>query len=328
VIIIFGSNATFDAGPKGRFFSGYGSKGKSSLELHDITLKNGNGVNANGGAIYVFHGTVEIYNSTFESNQATGVAQGDETQGGAIYAKGANMEIHDSTFQSNTANPGGAIRVYQGTVEIYDSTFESNSGNGGGAIVISAGDLKIYTSTFESNTATNVGGVFGYGGAIYADNGVNVEIHDSTFQSNTATFPNALGGAILIQGSLAAFNCTFHGNTAPAGGAVYVIGNAGYSATATFIGCIFNGNNGTKGHNDITRSDDTSNVTFACANGTVGAPVTMKAGESEIANPPPTSLKCTITNCFCQDSKTGRKCVVDPSATLPCSKCETPGACV
>jgi hypothetical protein len=41
VIIIVGSNATFDAGQKGRFFSGDGSKGKTSLELHSITLKNG-----------------------------------------------------------------------------------------------------------------------------------------------------------------------------------------------------------------------------------------------------------------------------------------------
>jgi hypothetical protein len=41
VIIIFGSNATFDAGQKGRFFRGDGSKGKTSLELHGITLKNG-----------------------------------------------------------------------------------------------------------------------------------------------------------------------------------------------------------------------------------------------------------------------------------------------
>jgi hypothetical protein len=41
VIIIFGSNATFDAGQKGRFFSGDGSKGQTSLELHGITLKNG-----------------------------------------------------------------------------------------------------------------------------------------------------------------------------------------------------------------------------------------------------------------------------------------------
>jgi hypothetical protein len=29
-------------------------------------------------------------------------------------------------------------------------------------------------------------------------------------------------------------------------------------------------------------------------------------------------------NCFCQNSK----CVVDPAATLPCAKCNTPGACV
>jgi hypothetical protein len=41
VIIIFGSSATFDAGQKGRFFSGDGSKGQTLLELHGITLKNG-----------------------------------------------------------------------------------------------------------------------------------------------------------------------------------------------------------------------------------------------------------------------------------------------
>jgi hypothetical protein len=41
VIVIFGSNAAFDAGQKGRLFRGDGSKGKTSLELHDITLKNG-----------------------------------------------------------------------------------------------------------------------------------------------------------------------------------------------------------------------------------------------------------------------------------------------
>jgi hypothetical protein len=41
VIIIFGSNATFDAGQKGRFFSGDGSKGKTSLEIHGITLESG-----------------------------------------------------------------------------------------------------------------------------------------------------------------------------------------------------------------------------------------------------------------------------------------------
>ena len=64
-------------------------------------------------------------------------------------------------------------------------------------------------------------------------------------------------------------------------------------ANATFSGCLFEGNNGTKGHNDITRGDNTSNVTFACAIGEVGAPVSMKAGELEMSKPPPTSLNCT-----------------------------------
>ena len=76
VIIIFGSNATFDAGQKGRFFSGDGSKGKTSLELHSITLKNGKSVLQDGGAIYAANGAkVEIYTSTFESNTATKVSE-------------------------------------------------------------------------------------------------------------------------------------------------------------------------------------------------------------------------------------------------------------
>jgi hypothetical protein len=46
VIIIFGSNATLNAGQKGGIFYGNCSKGKTSLELHDITLKNGKGNSA------------------------------------------------------------------------------------------------------------------------------------------------------------------------------------------------------------------------------------------------------------------------------------------
>jgi predicted outer membrane repeat protein len=200
VIIIFGSNATFDAGQKGRFFSGDASKGKTSLELHGITLKNGNAADYPGF-------------------------------GAAISISGGTLVIHDSIFDTNTA-----------------------------------GD---WPST----------GGYNRGGAIYAYDGAHVVIYVSRFERNSAG-DGGFGGAIFVDGSLAAFNCTFHGNTAPAGGAVCVWNGA----IATFTGCIFNGNDdGTTGHNDITRRDDTSNVTFACANGTVGAPVTMKAGESEIA---------------------------------------------
>jgi hypothetical protein len=53
VIIIFGSNATLDAGQKGGFFNGDGSKGKTSLELHDITLKNGKVDNVSKLSMYL-----------------------------------------------------------------------------------------------------------------------------------------------------------------------------------------------------------------------------------------------------------------------------------
>jgi hypothetical protein len=44
VIIIFGSNATLDAGQKGKFFHGDGSKRKTSLELQVVTLRKGEDV--------------------------------------------------------------------------------------------------------------------------------------------------------------------------------------------------------------------------------------------------------------------------------------------
>ena len=41
VLVIWGSNATLDATGKGRFFTGDGSKGKTSLELHGLVMQNG-----------------------------------------------------------------------------------------------------------------------------------------------------------------------------------------------------------------------------------------------------------------------------------------------
>jgi hypothetical protein len=48
VITIFGSNATLDAGQKGRFFFAIHSGKVTSLELHEITLKNGKSSGTSG----------------------------------------------------------------------------------------------------------------------------------------------------------------------------------------------------------------------------------------------------------------------------------------
>jgi hypothetical protein len=371
VIIIFGSNATFDAGQKGRFFSGDGSKGQTSLELHNITLKNGQGGDSawtGGGAILARTGVnVDIYDSQFISNSATCYPCVDMyggTGGAILVGNGAILEIHTSQFTSNSADSygyemhgqGGAIYAGGADIKIYTSIFESNNagneyGGSGGAIYVD-GLLAAFNCTFHGNYGADGGAVNGAnltfvgcifngnhglhlnGGAVLGGNVTladcifngndgaigadHVTIYTSTFESNNATGYEKCGGAIGVGSFLAAFNCTFHGNYAPTGGAVCV----GNGANATFVGCIFNGNNGTTGHNDITRSDDTSNVTFACANGTVGVPVTMKAGE--IANPPPTSLKCTALKYSC-DGLTGT-CKEDQSGHFP-TKLACSGVC-
>jgi hypothetical protein len=179
--------------------------------------------------------------------------------------------------------------------EVQSVTFSRNVAAFRGIIFIGGCVAKIYDSGFDDNEA-GTSGSSGYGGGAFYVIGSSMEISGSTFKGNKA---NQNGG-----------------------GAIYAIFmGEGTATNVTLSGCTFLGNPGSVGENDVTR-DDSTTVTFACGSGTVGAPVTMK--ELEITNPPPTSLKCTIANCFCRDSK----CVVDPTATLPCTKCETPGACV
>ena len=114
---------------------------------------------------------------------------------------------------------------------------------------------------------------------------------------------------------------TLHLHTSPpshhqggGGGALYFNPNTnGLLKNCSLLGTVSPNNN------DIAR-DTSAHVTFACADGEVGTPVQMSG--TEITKIP--ALACTAGNCFCRDSK----CVVDPTATLPCTKCETPGACV
>jgi predicted outer membrane repeat protein len=253
VIIIFGSNATLDAGQKGRFFNGVGSKRNTLLELHDITLNNGK-AKQSGGAINAYRADVKIYTSTFNSNSA-----GDgNANGGAIRINGGGLKIYDTTFKSNTAFNGGAIYAFNDdvNVEIHDSAFESNTAassaddiGGGGALYASGADVKIYTSIFESNSAgvnrcgtssssacasgnicasdsDCISGQYCYfcstgrdGGAIHIKDGIFV-IHDSTFNTNTAT--SWSGGAIYADGTdVKIYTSIFESNSAEYGGAVY-----------------------------------------------------------------------------------------------------------
>jgi predicted outer membrane repeat protein len=254
VVTIFGSDATLDAGQKGGFFKGDGSKGNTLLRLYGITLKRGK-VSDSGGAIAVGGGAnvklvagVEIYDSTFESNtgdyggaisvsgvdvvliihntkfvsnEAVGFYYGDF--GGAIYINGY-LKIYDSTFKSNTAatSYGGAIYVNQGTAEICDSTFESNQAYYGGAISDTSGaNVEIHGSTFESNTANKGGAVYVYHEQLPSLGYSTLEIYNSTFDSNTASYGGAIDArfAVIVE----IHDTTLISNIAGlSGGAIYI----------------------------------------------------------------------------------------------------------
>jgi hypothetical protein len=183
----------------------------------------------------------------------------------------------------------------------------------------------MYGTKFKANTAE-------FRGAIHISGNCTVEIYTSEFDSNVAigTDTGYGGGAIYLVGSaLQVFDTVFKGNTAiRGGGAVWVTSpntGGGGASNATFTGCSFIGNNGTKGVNDITRMDDTSNVTFACADGFDGASVTMKAGESEMTNPPPASLKCVAPLYLCN---TGKHVCVKASSGTTFASCNSSCSCV
>jgi hypothetical protein len=261
-----------------------------------------------------------IRDTRFDSNRVSGCdsAHGGKN-GAAIFGQYTTIAVHTSTFINNFLfGNGAAISILGSNTTINSTNFANNAVGSVCMSMARSCDTRIKCRTdldccpgCPPGTDPHMSCVPSVGGAIYAispswnekQSTTALHIFDSTFESNQQE-PIPIPGPRM----------------SAAGGAVWV----GGGVDVTFTGCHFKGNNNTKGNNDITRSDDTSNVTFACAKGTVGAPVTMKAGESEIANPPPTSLKCTALKYSC-DGLTGT-CKEDQSGHFP-TKSACSGVC-
>jgi hypothetical protein len=157
------------------------------------------------------------------------------------------------------------------------------------------------------------------GGAIFVEAGVKLEIYYTKFISNAASF----GGAVyLYQSTLMIGNTAFSANTASEGGAIYFSA----SANATVAGCNFTVSaNKTKGNNDVSRYDSTSNVTFACPKDEQGAPFKTPAGELMPSALPPAGLKCNKTQSSYLCNPDSKKCQAVPGG-VPLSHCQV-GPC-
>lgn len=119
----------------------------------------GNTAATTGGAISVYANVVNVYNSSFTTNQSG-------SHGGALYSIGS-MLTGNSTFHGNTANgagSGGGAISQAGTPSgfVFYSTLSGNSAGYGGGIAsegMGSSSVQVFGSMLAGNTNGNCAGV-------------------------------------------------------------------------------------------------------------------------------------------------------------------------
>lgn len=189
--------------------------------------------------IYVADGnyTGPGVNADFQGNLTTIKSQngptlctidgGNTFQGFGFNSAGETGSIVDGFTFTNMSDPfgtgGSAIRVNGATIEIKNCVFSNNSSNstfvGGGAVSLINTGTKVVNCQFVGNTT--VAGSSGNGGAIFAQNSLQIRIQTCSFTGNSAV----VGGAIYSDGaSIILENSHITTNIADSGGGMYISG--------------------------------------------------------------------------------------------------------
>ena len=232
------------------FTNGYnaGSGGAIIVENGNLSgnLLNftGNNSDGNGGAIAVTpaggSGSLNLTDTNFLNNKATGGASNSPAAGGAIYKTGTGTTLLTNVAFTNNeaADEGGAIYnsgvgniLTSGMTITTNGVFLNNTahakGNGGsanteggGAIYNdNQGSLSLLSNiTFTHNT---VDGTDGRGGAIFnAFGATDFIVNQAFFTLNEVnTGANGLGGAIYNRDTMDVIHSSFVDNTVDSGGA-------------------------------------------------------------------------------------------------------------
>ncbi len=220
-----------------------------------------------------YKGTLEVTRGTFEGNSAVSaggaIANGNSEllvvsgssftgnsagTGGAVSS--AHSQISDSTFTGNQANRtagggriplgmGGALFVGPGGDEetlsstITNSDFLNNSSNSqGGAIWMTSTTLDVTGGNFSGNTAGTGGAIYALGSATKAG---SLSLTDVGFANNISSASTSGGGALALQGNVAATiavsagkTLAYTGNAAAKGGFLYLNATGDGNPSATF----------------------------------------------------------------------------------------------
>ena len=169
------------------------SRLENNYYSYSSNTRSGGALYYNSGTSNYNYGNINILNSNFSGNRATGSGYG-----GAVYVRNVQgVTINNTHFNSNTAGGRGGVAYVSGSqVNISNSNFSNNivnyrgSGDGGAMYIHSQQDVNIQNVIFQNNRG---GTSSGNGGAIYFD-GRNIRVTNSTFIKNTVL--GGGGGAI------------------------------------------------------------------------------------------------------------------------------------
>ena len=239
------------AGVSGGVLSAHNSK----LYISGCIL-NRNRAEAYGGSMYIT--ASEICPLCSAIIATSNVSNCSARSGGALTIQGGRAYISDCLFtRSNATVSGGVLYVVQSSVSMAGCRLEHNkalprngksalntsngiqtANYGGGLYIGSRCDVSINNTHFEDNH------VQGYGGGVFVGITSNLSVWNTKFDRNYNGLPlrteyESYGGAVCVAGNLMLFvNCSFHGNEAVNGGAIYNY----FAKSIIIMTCMFENN--------------------------------------------------------------------------------------
>jgi filamentous hemagglutinin family protein len=220
----------------------------NTVNLNNVTIADGQGVEGGPGGIENLGGELLITNSRILNHEGSEAGGGiantggltladsvlsgniitNDAGGGAAIFNAGRLEVINSTLEGNTAliQGGGLLNSPGAIANIRNSTIAGNSGsfgNGGG--IVNEGTLTVSNSTINGNIAAqNGGGILNEG---------TLTVSNSTISRNIARAGD--GGGILNEGALSVSNSTISGNSATGeGGGISNLGGV-LDVTSTLL---------------------------------------------------------------------------------------------
>jgi hypothetical protein len=177
--------------------------------------------------------------AAFERQVTVSSAVDNNTAGTLRYAltNAQDYDVIDVAPSVTSITLGSALPAISKRVTINGNGLTIGGNNAYRILLVnSTGIVSINRVHFTNGNSGNANG-----GAIYSS-GSALMLHSCIFRNNK-TSATYYGGAIFNIGTLAVSGCTFYGNTANTGGAIYH-----YGSIATLTGNIFFGNTATYGN--------------------------------------------------------------------------------